>query len=105
MPAQRKQPQDHQAKAEAKRESVDFTFGGIDYSISRENADNLDLYEYIEEEKYILAIRGYLGPEQWAKFKDSHRGPAGHVSMETFEKFLDAAMAAIGGNSPASPTS
>lgn len=104
MPAPKK-PQDHQAKAEAKRQSIDFSFGGVEYSITREDADDVELYELVEEGKYILATRGYLGQEQWDRFKDANRNAAGKVSMQTFNDFLDAAMEAIGGNSGASPTS
>jgi len=110
MAAPRK-PQDHAAKAEAKGEDVKFDHEGVHYVIDRDNVDNLELMEFVEDEQYIKAIRGYLGVDQWAKFKDSHRDEKGRVDSKAFEPFLNAAMVAVGGgkkespNSPASPTS
>lgn len=111
VPKGAKQPTDRQAKTEAKAGPIRFAYDGVSYEVDRENADNLELLEYVEEEKYILAIRGYLGKDQWAKWKDSHRDEAGRVKQEHFEPFLNAVMQAIGGgsdeapNSEASPTS
>jgi hypothetical protein len=104
MPAPKK-PQDHQAKAEAKGQDITLKFDGLDYSIDRGNADNVELMELVEDEKYISAIRGYLGVDQWVQFKDSHRDEAGRVPSEAFERFMTAAMEAIGGNSSASSPS
>ncbi|MGZ4530728.1 MAG: hypothetical protein ACXVXP_00080 [Mycobacteriaceae bacterium] len=94
-------PQDHKkkaAKAEATGEPITFTFDDVDYSIARESADNLELFEFIEDEKYISAIRGFLGNDQWSRFKESQRDDAGRVSAERFEEFLNGLMAAISGN-------
>jgi hypothetical protein len=90
MPAQ---PEDRKKKA---NEPIRFTFDKIQYTIDPENADNLELLEFIEDEKYISAIRGYLGADQWAKFKEANRAD-GRVSSERFEPFLNAAMKAISG--------
>lgn len=100
-----KQPQDRQAKAEAVGRDIVVEHDGVTYQIDRGNVDNLELLEFIEDEKYIKAIRGYLGPDQWDKFKDAHRDDKGRVSAATFEDFINVVMAAIGGNSEASPTS
>jgi len=97
MAAPRK-PQDHQAKAEARAQFIEFDHDGEHYTIDRENADNLELMEFVEDGQYIKAIRGYVGLDQWAKFKDTHRDDKGRVTSDDFEEFLNKAMAAIGGN-------
>lgn len=103
IPEGAKVPQDHAAKAEAKGLPVEFDFEGEHYSIDRENADNLELMEFIEDELYIKAIRGFLGADQWAHWKSVNRDEQGRVSAKNFEPFLNRAMAAIGGGSEASP--
>lgn len=98
-----KQPQDHlPAKAEAKSGPVHVPFDGVDYQIDRENINNLELFEFIEDEQYIKAIRGFLGLDQWAKFKDSQRDDQDRVSAAKFEDFLNAVMEAVGGKSASS---
>ena len=98
-PQNAKKPTDRQAKAEAKAQFIEFDHDGDHYVIDRENADNLELMEFVEDGQYIKAIRGYVGLDQWDKFKDSHRDDKGRVTTETFETFLNAVMEAIGGNS------
>jgi hypothetical protein len=98
MPAPKK-PTDRQAKAEARSQFIELDHDGEHYVIDRENADNLELMEFVEDGQYIKAIRGYLGLDQWAKFKDSHRDDKGRVTTDDFEAFLNAVMEAIGGNS------
>src|SRR5690242_11778531 len=93
-----KKPSDRQAKAEAKSQFIELDHDGEHYVIDRDNADNLELMEFVEDGQYIKAIRGYLGLDQWAKFKDSHRDDKGRVTTDEFESFLNAVMAAIGGN-------
>lgn len=108
MPAPKnaKQPQDRQAKAEAKRaQFIELDFEGEHYIIDRANAENLELMEFVEDEQYIKAIRGYVGPDQWAKFKDANRDEQGRVSPDSFEPFLTAVMSAIGGGPESSPNS
>lgn len=101
MPAANRatQPADHlPAKAEAKGGPVVFEFDGDTYEIDRDNTDNLELFEAIEDEKYMTAIRGFIGQDQWQKWKDAHRDDKGRVRTDKFEPFLNAAMKAIGGN-------
>lgn len=106
IPQGAKKPADHKAaKAEALGEPVVFEYEGTRYEIDRENADNLELMEFGEDGKYISAIRGYIGADQWSKWKDAHRDEKGRVKADLFEPFLDAVMEAIGGNSEASSTS
>jgi len=105
VPKGAKQPTDRQAKAEAKGQFIDVHYSGAIYRIDRENADNLELAEFMEEEKYILAIRGYLGLDQWKKWKDSCRDDAGRVKSDHFEPFLNAILAAVGGGSEEAPNS
>lgn len=104
-----KKPEDHKAKAaldatkaEATGDAqpVSFVFDGETYTIDADAADDLELMEYIEDEKYILALRGYLGAEQWRRFKDGHRNEKGRVTAERAGEFLQALTEAIGsGNS------
>jgi len=98
MPAPKK-PQDHQPKAEARAQFIEFDHDGEHYVIDRENADNLALMEFVEDQQYIKAIRGYVGLDQWARFKDTHRDEAGRVTTATFESFLQSVMDSIGGES------
>jgi len=105
VPKGAKKPADRQAKAEALAQLIRVEYNGATYTIDRDNADNLELAEYMEEEKYILAIRGYLGMDQWAKWKDSCRDDMGRVKSEHFEPFLNAILAAVGGGSDEAPNS
>lgn len=99
VPKGAKVPTDRPAKAEARAQFVEFDHDGEHYTIDRDNADNLELMEFVEDGQYIRAIRGYVGLDQWAKFKDANRDEQGRVTTATFEEFLTLAMAAIGGNS------
>lgn len=105
VPKGAKVPQDHAAKAEAKGRNVEFDFEGVHYVIDRDNADNLELMEFVELDKLLLAVRGYLGIDQWEKWKVAHRDDKGRVNARHFEPFLDVVMAAIGGGSAESPNS
>ena len=100
-----KKPQDHQAKAEAKGADIEFEFDGQPYVIDRECADNMELFEFIEDEKHMKALRGFVGAEQWSRFKDQVRTPDGRVPAKPTERFLNMVMAAIGGGSVESPNS
>lgn len=111
MPAPR-QPEDHKAKAsksaakaDAEGASIEVDFLGEHYVIDRNQADNLELMEFVEDEQYIKATRGYLGREQWERWKDSVRTEDGRVPSAPFEEFLNLIMEAIGGNSEGSATS
>jgi hypothetical protein len=106
--ANAKAPEDHKpaataaAKAEAAGDPqpVSFEFDGETYTIDADAADDLELMEYIEGEKYILALKGYLGAEQWQRFKDTHRNDKGRVTASRAGDFLQALTEAIGaGNS------
>jgi hypothetical protein len=108
VPNNVKAPEDHKAKstAAAKAEAtgeaqpMSFEFDGETYTIDADAADDLELMEYIESEKYILALKGYLGAEQWNRFKDTHRNDKGRVTASRAGDFLQALTEAIGaGNS------
>lgn len=90
-------PQDH-LKAEAGQEVADVTFehDGTTYTIPRANMTNLELFEFVEDQHYIKATRGFIGREQWAEFKDKYRTDDGNVPMESLEGFLEAMMEAVG---------
>lgn len=86
-------------KAEAKPEDaapITFAFGDEEYTISPERLNDLELFEAIEEERYITATKGFLGAEQWRAFKDANRTADGRVPMESLEGLLSAMMKAVG---------
>jgi hypothetical protein len=85
-------------KQEATNEvkAVSFEYEGESYTIDRDNMNNLELFEAIEDEQYIKATRGFLGKDQWTKFKDAHRDDQGRVPMEPLEGFLQSMMDALG---------
>lgn len=91
------------AKAEAQAAAVTISYDGVDYLISRDNADDVELYEAAEDGNYITAVRGFLGRAQWEQFKEAHRKD-GRVPMAALDGLLDALMAAMG-NLSASSTS
>lgn len=93
------------AKAEAAGQPITFIYQDVRYDIDRENANDLELTEFAEDGKYLSAIRGYLGRDQWSKWKDANRDDKGRVDATHFEPFLNAVMEAIGGNSSASSDS
>jgi len=99
-----KQPQDRKAKAEAKGADITFAHDGHRYVIPRDRADNVELFEMIEDGKNFAAARAFLGTEQWSEFKNSVRTADDRVPSEPTERFLNALMEALG-NSAASPTS
>jgi hypothetical protein len=105
IPEGAKKPTDRAAKAEAKGEDITLTFEGAKYVIPRDRADNVELFELIEDDKAFSAARAFLGVEQWQAFKDSIRLPDGRVPGEPTERFLNALMVAIGGGSEDSPNS
>lgn len=81
----------------------ELDFDGQHYVIESEAANDLELYEHLENEHYLQALRGFLGDDQWQQFKESQRNDAGRVPMDRFEDFLNACMEAIGaGNSSSS---
>lgn len=84
------------AEATGKFEDVTFTHGGNEYTVRGESLNNLELFEAIEDEKYLTATRGFLGREQWDAFKDSVRTDDGRVPMEPLEDFLADLMKAVG---------
>ena len=100
----RTQPQDHKPKSTLKVATLDrieVQFKGETYLITRDRMDNLEIFELVEDEKAISAVREFLGPEQWGRYKESNRVD-GRVSLTDFNDFLNQIMAAIGGNSSAS---
>lgn len=97
VPANAKKPQDRQAKAEARGQFLEVEHDGITYEIDRDNTDNIELMEFVEDGKYITAIKGYIGEDQWQKFKDASRDEKGRVRSADFEPFLQAVMNVIGG--------
>lgn len=106
VPANVKQPEDHQAPAEeTSAQPINVEHNGVQYAIDPGNANNLELFEFVEDEQYMKATRGFLGAEQWAKYKDSIRDEQGRVPADDFEAFLNKVMSAIGGERDDSPNS
>src|SRR5437879_6247394 len=99
IPEGAKKPTDHAPKAEARADVITVEHNGATYQIDRENADNIELMEFVEDQKYISAIRGYLGLDQWSAWKEANRDEKGQVRSADFESFLQAVMDAIGGGS------
>lgn len=86
----------NEAKPLEEREPVSFEYDGETYTIDPANVDNLELFEAVEDEKYLTAARGFVGKDQWNKFKDTHRDAEGRVPMAPVEGFLQALMEAVG---------
>lgn len=104
-----RKPQDHlpknTAKSEGEGRDIVAEFNGETYTITKDRADNLEIMEYVEDQEYIKALRGYLGLEQWATWKEQARDDDGIVRMSAFEQFLDSIMKAIGGAKESAPNS
>lgn len=86
-------------KAEAHPEeiqTVTFTYGDREYTIERDRLNNIELFEAIEDQRYITATKGFLGDDQWEAFKDANRTEDGRVPMEHLEGLLNAMMKAVG---------
>lgn len=87
------------SRAAAKDAPVVFEYEDLTYTITRADADNLEIFELIEDDQLIRATRALLGPKQWEQWKDAQRDPKTRtVPVTAFSKFLDAVMDAIGGN-------
>lgn len=85
-------------EAKGEKTPTTFEFGGRTYEVSPDATDNVELFEAVEDEKYLTAARGFLGKDQWQAFKDDHREDDGRVPMAPVEDFLKALMEAVGGS-------
>lgn len=85
-------------KAEAQEDvaPITFTYSDAEYTIEPERLNNLELFEAIEDGRYITATKGFLGDTQWAAFKEANRTEDGRVPMEALEGLLTALMKAVG---------
>lgn len=79
-----------------KAQPTEFVHGGETYTVAPGTLDNVDLFEAIEDQKYITAARGFVGQAQWDKFKNLSRNEEGRVPMKQVEEFLTALMEAVG---------
>ena len=104
VPATAKQPQDRQAKAEAKQDSITVTLAGGEYVFERDAIDDVEFLEALEDNKDITAFRIMRGDAQWTRLKESLRDERGKVRPTAMAEAMDAALNAIGGegNSAAS---
>lgn len=99
MTAQKKITVVDEQKAEATESeapAVEFDHDGETYTVERDALDNLELFEAVEDEKYLVACRGFIGDAQWAKFKEAHRNERGRIPMSAASDFLQKLMDAIG---------
>lgn len=53
-------------------ESVDVEFDGVVYSVNPRLLDNIEVIEAVEDNRMAATARAFLGPRQWADFKQSH---------------------------------
>lgn len=97
----RERREQHARRSDAKGLPVSLTipFDGIDYTVTRAAASDVELYELLEDDKYVSALRGFLGAEQWNRFKDTHRDTDGRVPMDDLERFLQKLMDRVGAGS------
>ena len=99
-PAAARTPQDRKAKTSARTDAhegeVRFEYEGHEYSVGPEAKTDLELMEAVEDQRYIAAVRGYLGKAQWDTFKELHRGKDGRVDVAVFEGFLQILMDHVG---------
>lgn len=93
---QKKTTDARKAEATDEVQYVEFEHNGETYTVHPDALDNLELFEAVEDEQYLKATRGFIGKEQWDKFKNTHRTEDGRVPMAALEGFLQALMEAIG---------
>lgn len=81
------------AKDEAKGttpKDLTFTHNGTKYTIPAEAINDLEVMENLEDEKYISVARQVLGRQQWARFKELHRGENGRIKATELDSMLEA---------------
>lgn len=87
------------AKAEALGEDMVFTYDGVEYHITREAAEDIEVLELFEKGMHIRAVEAMLSPGEWEVFKDKTKAKhKGRVPLAVFEEFADAVMSGAGGN-------
>lgn len=91
-----KTPQDHKVKDDAKSKDATIDYRGAKYTVTADAIDNLELFEDVEDGRYMSALKGFLGAKQWADFKDSIRNAEGRVPMSDAEDFISLVMEAVG---------
>lgn len=84
------------ARAEAIKAGITFTYDGVEYVVGPEAATDLELFEAVEDQRYIAACRGYIGKPQWEAFKERHRGEGGRIDVASMEGLMQALMDALG---------
>ena len=78
-------------KAEAVQTELTVEFRGDTYTLPKDVEDwSLEAYEAFEDGKPVAALRGVLGPEQWAKVK------AHGLRVRDLEEVADVFFGAIG---------
>lgn len=97
IPAGAKKPTDHRtAKDDAKGDGTVVEFNGAEYTIAEAAMDNIEVMEFVEEEKYLKAIKLIIGEAQWQAFKDGNRDVHGRVTSSVFTDFIEKVFAHLG---------
>ncbi|MGC5376496.1 hypothetical protein ACPXAO_23605, partial [Salmonella enterica] len=74
---------------------VTFEHAGVEYTLSPNVLDDVEILEAMEDERYITAVRSIVGRERWNDFKESVRTDDGRVPASELETFLEKVMAAV----------
>jgi hypothetical protein len=81
-------------KTEALLSGVDIIFGGHTYAVPPYRGWSIDVLTAVDEQKYVRALEGILGADQWAEFRGRH------ATIGELEDFLSLVMEDSGqGNS------
>ncbi len=90
-----KNPVREGAKKSPLPDHLTIPFRGVDYTITRELVDDVEIFELLEDGKSLTALRRMLGADQWAAFKEANRKD-GRVSLTVMNDFLNDTMDVIG---------
>lgn len=69
--------------------TIAYTHDDITYVIRKDALDDLEILEFVEDQKFITVMRRVLGEEQWGRYKEAHRAEDGRVSTDGFEGFIN----------------
>lgn len=84
-----KKPQDHLTAKDAVKEDITVTFNEVEYTLPADVMDDVEILEYIEDSKFITAVRKIVGTKQWTAFKEASKNEAGRVPTAPFEEFIE----------------
>lgn len=81
-------------KAEALGQSVAVEFGGDTYIVPPSSEWDIDVLEAVDDQRFTVALRALLGPEQWATFRAKHK------KVSQLSDFFEAVGQAVGTGNP-----